>query len=401
MSVSVRARPKPGKYMVDVYFKWPDGTPCRDRKVVDGRSAASARKWGEQRESELRAAGKAKVDVPETCDVMTVAVFAPEWMKKHHEANLHKRSGIDTAESVLRCHLLPFIGSRRLDRVTDDVVANLRAKWTEGCYQPEGCKRLIKGTTSRKTHNNRLSVLSSMLHTAAKWSRLTGLTAMPCTIELLPVDDQREPAFYDHDTYERLVEGAREADPRVHAAVLLAGDGGCRRGEIIGLNLADIDFKGGRFTPRRSVYWKRGVRYEDEVKGVDAKPVPCTPRLLEAFKAIRHLRGPRALLSDEGGELTPKMIKRWVMRAEAKAGLSQTGRLHVYRHTFCSHLAMAGVPAMTIKELARHKSLAVTMRYMHLSPSAKDEGIAMLARSRQEGGKIVHGNPLATGGVSR
>jgi integrase len=400
MSVSVRARPTPGKYMVDVYFKWPDGSPCRDRKVDAFRSEASARKWGEQRESELRDAGKPRPE-DQKPKVMKVAAFAPEWMTKHHEANLHKRSGIDTTEMILRCHLLPFIGNKHLDEISDDVVADLRAKWTKGGYQPEGCKRVISGTTSRKTHNNRLSVLSSMLHTAVKWSRLTGLLAMPCTIELLPVDDQREPAFYDHETYERLAEAAREVDARVYAAVLLAGDGGCRRGEIIGLDLADIAFKREQFTPKRSVYWKRGIRYVDEVKGVDAKPVPTTPRLLEALKAIRHLRGPRVLLSDEGAELTPKMIKLWVMRAEAKAGLPQTGRLHVYRHTFCSHLAMAGVPAMTIKELARHKSLAVTMRYMHLSPSAKDEGIAMLAQSRAEGGKIVHGNALATDRASR
>ena len=400
MSVSVRPRPTPGKFMVDVYFKWPDGSPCRDRKVIDARSEASARKWGEQRESELRDGGKPKAEEQKR-KVMTVAAFAPEWMQKHHEASLHKRSGIDTTEMLLRCHLLPFIGSKPLDEVSDDVVAGLRAKWTKGGYRPEGCKREIKGTTSRKTHNNRLSVLSSMLHTAVKWSRITGLLAMPCTIELLPVDDQREPQFYEHETYERLVEASREIDPRIHAAVLLAGDGGCRRGEIIGLHLADVDFRRGRFTPRRSVYWKRGVRYVDEVKGIDAKPVPCTPRLLDALKAIRHLRGPLVLYSEEGAELTPKMIKRWVIRAEAKAGLDQTGRLHVYRHTFCSHLAMAGVPAMTIKELARHKSLAVTMRYMHLSPSAKDDGIAMLARSREAGGKIIPGNLVATGPASR
>ena len=56
---------------------------------------------------------------------------------------------------------------------------------------------------------------------------------------------------------------------------------------------------------------------------------------------------------------------------------------------------------ISIKELARHKHLAVTMRYMHLSPSAKDEGIAMLAQSREAGGKVVHGNALATDRASR
>ena len=38
---------------------------------------------------------------------------------------------------------------------------------------------------------------------------------------------------------------------------------------------------------------------------------------------------------------------------------------------------MAGVPARTIQGLARHATLAVTMGYMHLSPSALDDGIAI------------------------
>jgi integrase len=95
----------------------------------------------------------------------------------------------------------------------------------------------------------------------------------------------RPPEHYDHETYERIVEGARQVDPRVHALILLAGDGGLRRGERIGLDLLDVDFKAERFTPIRSVYWKKSEKHEDVVKGDLAKPVPCTERLLEALKA--------------------------------------------------------------------------------------------------------------------
>jgi site-specific recombinase XerD len=101
------------------------------------------------------------------------------------------------------------------------------------------------------------------------------------------------------------------------------------------------------------------------------------------------------LYPDGEGKLTPKHLKTWVLRAERRAGLAETGRIHVCRHTFASHLAMAGVPANTIKELARHSSLTVTARYLHLSPSAKDEGIAMLDRSRR--GKGVASGQEGTG----
>lgn len=206
---------------------------------------------------------------------------------------------------------------------------------------------------------------------------------------MLDVDDGVEAEFYDHEIYERLVAASADLDARIHAAILLGGDGGLRRGEILAFNLEDIDFKMGRFHVRRNVYWKRGKAIIDAPKGKKAKPIPATPRLLAALKACRHLRGERLLFTDEGGPVTPKILKSWIIRAEAKAGLPRTGRLHVFRHTYASHLAMAGVPARTVQELCRHASLDVTMRYMHLSPNAVEEGIEKLVESRRLGGQSV------------
>lgn len=44
---------------------------------------------------------------------------------------------------------------------------------------------------------------------------------------------------------------------------------------------------------------------------------------------------------------------------------------HCNRHTFCSWLAIAGVPLKTIQELARHKTIAITAQYSHLCPDHK------------------------------
>jgi integrase len=368
-----------------------DGTWQRDRTILGG-TRIQARNWGLERERALLE-GKDPTKKPA---VMTVGDFAPIYIAGHHEASLHKASGTDAVKRILDVHVVPFIGQVPLDKVTDDVIADLRTKWVKGGYITSATGdrvriRTILGTTSRKTHNNRLSVVSSLLKVAVAWKSRTGLSAMPCTIKLSPVDVNREPPFYDHGDYERLVIAAAALDPRLLVLVLLAGEAGLRRGEVTGLNLSDVDFTHGRLTVRRSVWVHQGRHITDEPKGMRRLPVPTTPRLLAALQAVRHLRGERVLYDDVGAELTPKMIRTWVERIEKKANMPITGRLHVLRHTFASHAAMAGVPAKTIQELARHSTLLTTMRYMHLSPSAKDEGIAMLARSRATGGGVVGG----------
>jgi len=66
-----------------------------------------------------------------------------------------------------------------------------------------------------------------------------------------------------------------------------------------------------------------------------------------------------------------------VVRVARRAGLANGGA-HVLRHTFCSHLAMRGAPSRAIQELAGHRYLGSTQRYMHLSPAALDAAIRLL-----------------------
>lgn len=89
------------------------------------------------------------------------------------------------------------------------------------------------------------------------------------------------------------------------------------------------------------------------------------------------------LCQRDGVHLTPKLLRMMIQRAERRAGMEPHGRLHVLRHTFCSHLAMAGASPVSIQILAGHKSLATTMKYMHLSPSAADDAIKTLVKGRE------------------
>lgn len=99
------------------------------------------------------------------------------------------------------------------------------------------------------------------------------------------------------------------------------------------------------------------------------------------------------LCQDDGEPLTRQMVQYKVLRASRRAKLAQEG-VHILRHTFCSHLAMRGAPTRAIQELAGHRELSMTQRYMHLSPAALDSAIRLLD---QAPGVTNFGDILATG----
>ena len=139
------------------------------------------------------------------------------------------------------------------------------------------------------------------------------------------------------------------------------------------LTWTDVDVVKNQVCVERSD-WKGHVT---SPKGGRLRYVPLTRRLAAALRGHRHLRGARVLCEADGRPMTQKVLQCLVRRAARRAGLTHDG-LHVLRHTFCSHLAMKGTPARAIQELAGHKDLSTTQRYMHLSPAATINAMRLL-----------------------
>jgi len=376
--MSVKVRPYQGgdEWEVDVRITFEDGSDYRERRKAPVSGKAAALRWGQERERwlikngrppnireiEQQQAEQQKQEVP------TVRQFGPRFVNGYARANQHKPSGIAGKESVLRAHLNRLLGEKRLDEVTTEDVQQVK---------------VALASKSAKTVNNVLTTLNTMLRMAVEWRVIA---SMPCTIRLLKV---AEPPvrFHDFDEFERLVKCAVRDGKTAELIVLLGGEAGLRCGEIMALEWGDVDLARatrGQITVARSD-WKGHVTLP---KGGKIRHVPTTTRLADALRAARHLKGSRILYNDEGKPLTQKVVQDVVRRVAHRANVKPG--VHILRHTFCSHLAMRGAPARAIQELAGHKDLMTTQRYMHLSPNAVDAAIGLLDKADQKGlGEIL------------
>ena len=335
---------------MDIRVQLPDGSRHRERIRSPVPSKTGSMRWGEARALELAVTGKAtKKDVP------TLAEFESRYIEWCTARRL-KPSTIIQKQQIYRHYLVPMLGSKKLDAISNAELAKIMAKLA---------------TKHAKTVNNVFSVLNGTFKLALSWGVINGI---PATIEMLRVPPSTM-AFYEPHEYERLVEAAEKIDPRLRLFVLLGGDAGLRCGEIIALEQTDVDLRRGVITVSRSE-WEGHVTTP---KSGLSRKVVLTERLKAALSSNRHLHGERVLWRDDGFEkVTQVLLAKWMRRMQRKAGLKVTGGIHILRHTFCSRLAMAGASTMAIKELAGHQQISTTQKYMHLAPAAKSVAIALL-----------------------
>jgi len=89
-----------------------------------------------------------------------------------------------------------------------------------------------------------------------------------------------------------------------------------------------------------------------------------------------HARAALAQLADPPVTVHRDTLSDWFSADARVAGIG--GTLHRLRHTFCAHLAMAGVPLRRIQLLAGHSDYKITERYAHLAPGGADGAVALL-----------------------
>jgi len=147
---------------------------------------------------------------------------------------------------------------------------------------------------------------------------------------------------------------------RNHAMIATLCDTGLRLGELIGLDVGDVDLRtlsirvrNGKGNKERRVYMGRTLA-----------------RSLRRWMEVHpfHAGSEACFCTRDGRRLDKRNVARIIERAAARAGLGERRvHPHLLRHTFATHFIKNGGDPFTLQRLLGHSDIKTTMIYVNLA----------------------------------
>jgi integrase len=202
------------------------------------------------------------------------------------------------------------------------------------------------------TANKHTSILKAMISKAVDWNMVEEETLKRVRkVKQLPENNKRLRYLLKTECQDLI----RNCEPHLRPIVITALNTGMRKSEILKLKWEQIDLKNG--------FILLGI-----TKNGERREIPINDTLRATFQGItRRLDVPYVFYDPITGKHY-QGVKRSFATALRRTKILDF-RFHDLRHTFASHLVMAGVDITTVSRLLGHKSLKMTLRYAHLAPS--------------------------------
>ncbi len=329
---------------------WYDADGHERQRTVKGISYQEAKRH----ERELLAQRDRGEARPDPRQVPTFAAFAVQWVEEHRGG--WKRRTRRQYESVLKVHLLPRFGDRRLSAITEGDACTLQTALVDAGLSP-----------------SRVNLVGSVLHLVLEAAHRRGLLPRDPTAAVRRL--RRGPSPIDPLDPDEIAAGLAAMPAWWRPYFVVAFGTGLRPAEQAGLRWGDLD----RHRATLRVQRTRAEGHEEAPKTPgSARDVELLPHVLEALAAQRAQQAARRLqlgqgrpapeqdyvfTGPNGGPIDrPTLDARVWLPAIRRAGLRHRP-LYATRHSFASNALAAGEPPLWVAQQLGHGSLAMLARH--------------------------------------
>ncbi|MDX2037835.1 MAG: tyrosine recombinase XerC [Isosphaeraceae bacterium] len=135
--------------------------------------------------------------------------------------------------------------------------------------------------------------------------------------------------------------------------------GGLRVGELVGLDLDDLDLE-------NEMLRVRGKGRRERLAPVGSMAVTWIGRWL-SLRTPRRPEESALFLNHRGTRLTSRSVGRLLEPMVQGLGLDPASSPHTFRHSFATHLLDRGADLRSVQELLGHRKLTTTQIYTHVT----------------------------------
>ena len=284
---------------------------------------------------------------PKPTNCPTFQEYAEKWYQTYKAAAL-KHTTARSYTSALSLHLYPFFGKMKLNEITVELIQQFLNEKEYLAYSTVHSMLIVFNNIMASAFEDEL------IPTNPAASKRIKITSRGKTERTALTPEQVTDIIHQIDTK---LKGDDER--RMITLFLFTG---MRRGEVLGLKWEDIDLQ------KKLIHVERNVTYAHNQPEIGStktnsgkRVIPMDDRLIEYLKPFGKsgfVLGGEAPISNMVFRRLDKSIKRQIDLHGATP--------HVFRHTYITTLAKAGIDLKTIQRISGHANITTTLNiYTH------------------------------------
>ena len=303
------------------------------------------------------------------------------WFDSAYKNTVKESTYVKTIE-LFENHILPAFGSRKLDKISVTYCQATVNKWCEGF------------TNFRVMKNYAARVLDYAITLGLLRDNPMKKITMPK--RKLLIDEEKGENFYTKEELQQFLSCVKsDGLNRWYTLFRLLAFSGMRKGEALGLEWKDIDFKSSKVTISKTL-----------ARGENNTLIIQTPKTRSGMRTIALDENTLAILKEWRREQAKDFLKLGINTMKPSQPIfttyqneyiqlvTVTNRMkriiqkhdlkvittHGLRHTHCSLLFEAGVSIQEVKERLGHSDIQTTMNiYAHVTEKAREESAEKFA----------------------